>query len=169
MSRKSERLFIYLLFFLSSSLSLSLLPLFNPQPPNPWPKINLQNHNTTTTASRSKQPQRCRWNLSQILKILYISKFGKISSSQILTIIYMKYARICCKLSCSNSCKMHTCKVAIWWKFQYWQESFHLNISCNKCLFDTLTRVYCCRSCYNLVCRKFLYILLGIMHRASRK
>ena len=57
MSRKSERLFIYLLFFLSSSLSQSLLPLFNPQPPNPWPKINLQNHNTTTLASSSKQPQ----------------------------------------------------------------------------------------------------------------
>ena len=46
--------------------------------------------------------------------------------------LFIYRIRICYKISCSNSCKMHMYQVTIWWKIQSWYESFHLNISLDQ-------------------------------------
>ena len=75
--------------------------------------------------------------------------------------------RICCKLSCRNSYKMHMYQVTIWWKIQSWYESFHLHISLDKC--EALTRVHFCWSCYNLVCSKSLAFFIWTSKKISFK
>lgn len=73
-----------------------------------------------------------------------------------LFIYFFLRIRICCKLSCSNSCKMHMYQVTIRWKIQSWYESFHLNISLDKCVSEALTYVHFYRSCCNLIYNKSL-------------
>ena len=85
----------------------------------------------------------------------------------LMCVLVFLWIRICCKLSCRNSYKMHMYQVTIWWKIQSWYESFHLHISLDKC--EALTRVHFCWSCYNLVCSKSLAFFIWTSKKFSFK